>query len=578
MNRRTRTRQINAKRKLAKLLTRKAALKCVDSLYEFVKQAWRIVDNATYVDNWHIEAVCRHLEAVTRGEIQYLCINIPPGHSKSLLVNVFWPAWEWIKNPGMQYQFASNSGGLSVRDNLKARRLLGSPWFQSMFVERDWTFSVDENGKTYYTNTAGGSRRIASPSSKTTGWRSHRLNCDDLITASEAYSDPKRSKANNWFKREFLNRRNDEENDPVIVIGQRLHDDDVFGVIENELSDLGWVWLVLPTRFEPDNQRSTWSGFKDPRTRKGELLNPKRVGEIQDKRNRKVLGPVDYEAQHGQNPTPPGGIIFPKTKFRILKLTPKEVAAEADAIVLSVDCAFKDTSTSDFVCIQVIARLGSRFVLIAEQMERLSYSFTKVAIRRMYKHWAAYCPAGITAVLVEDKANGSAVIDELSRDIPGLLAINPQGGKESRAHACVPLVDAGNVYFCDIEYDNPKVPGEYLTAIEKIERFSKFPKLANDDDIDAFTQALIWFRSSIGQYWWSWGTKKVEHNTWWDNDEEMWEGWEEEIEAVEDDEIFLEDVAEEAQETEFEDEPLHPLMLLLQGRRINTMGQTVDSG
>jgi len=98
------------------------------SLYEFVQQSWHVVEpGVPFIPSWHIEEICEHLEAITAGEIRKLLINIPPRHSKSTIVSVMWPMWEWLTDPSQKYLCASYSSTLSIRDNLKARRLIQSP-------------------------------------------------------------------------------------------------------------------------------------------------------------------------------------------------------------------------------------------------------------------------------------------------------------------------------------------------------------------------------------------------------------------------------------------------------------------
>lgn len=480
-------------------------------LAAFARFMWPEVDNAAYKHGWHVDAVCEHLEAVSAAEIQYFAANIPPGHMKSLLVNVFWPSWEWVQRPEEQYLLASNSIELSRRDNRKARDLIFSTRYQRHFVKNAWRLRPDQAAAGDYANTARGFRRITSPSSKTTGWRGTRLLVDDLISASDAHSDAVREHANNWFRYEFMNRRNDEKVDPIVVIAQRLHDHDLFGLFRDELAHMDWVYLKLSTRYSVTlSQECNWHGFQDPRTEEGELLFPARIDEEQDKLNQVTLGPAGYAAQHGQDPTPPGGLILDPYGFQFYDIHPRDLAAQADEVILSVDCAFKGKEDSDFVCIQVWAKWGGKVCLLDEEMEKLSFPKTLEAIRRMVKMWSDAPKHGIIAILVEDKANGSAVMDQLSENFFNLEAIEPEGGKVVRAHACAPAVAAKSVYFWrDALFRHPKRTGDTITAEEKARRFGKFPKLENDDDVDAFTQALIWWNKRV-KYWWSWKKNEEE--------------------------------------------------------------------
>src|SRR6266487_567329 len=107
------------------------------SLYEFVVQAWHILEPSTpFVDGMHVRAICEHLQAITEGRLQNLIINVPPGHAKSLLTCVFWPAWVWIDHPGIRWLFASYNAQLSVRDSVKCRRLIESQWYQERWGTR----------------------------------------------------------------------------------------------------------------------------------------------------------------------------------------------------------------------------------------------------------------------------------------------------------------------------------------------------------------------------------------------------------------------------------------------------------
>ena len=121
------------------------------TLHEFVVGAWHVLEpGRAFIDSWHIGAICEHLEAVSRGEIQNLLINIPPRHMKSLLVSVFWPCWEWgpQRRPDLRYINSSYASHLSIRDNVKSRTILQSGWFQAQ-------------GPISVSNAEGASQRVA---------------------------------------------------------------------------------------------------------------------------------------------------------------------------------------------------------------------------------------------------------------------------------------------------------------------------------------------------------------------------------------------------------------------------------
>ncbi len=169
------------------------------SLREFVRQAWHIVEPSTpYVPGWHIDAMADHLEAVTRGEIRKLLINIPPRHMKSLLVSVFWPAWEWTRYPERRWLYSSYGQHLSIRDSVKCRRLIESPWYQSRWGHL-FLLTGDQNTKSRFDNNRSGYRLSTSVDGAATGEGGDRVVCDDPHNIKEAESDARRKATLDWW-------------------------------------------------------------------------------------------------------------------------------------------------------------------------------------------------------------------------------------------------------------------------------------------------------------------------------------------------------------------------------------------
>ena len=247
------------------------------TLWEFVRQSWHVLEPAhPFVDNWHIGAICELLEAVSRGEIQNLLINIPPRHLKSLLVSVFWPCWEWgpMRRPDLRYINSSYASNLSIRDNVKSRTLIQSGFYQaqwgSVFRLRD-----DQNVKVKFENYHGGFR-LASYVGGGTGEGGDRLICDDPNNVTDVESDTIRNTCNEWWDLQMYNRITNVKTAARVMIMQRTHQADLSGHV---LETGGWTHLKLPTRFEPSKRctvvyaegTKTWN---DPRKKAGELLNP----------------------------------------------------------------------------------------------------------------------------------------------------------------------------------------------------------------------------------------------------------------------------------------------------------------
>src|ERR1017187_6735347 len=176
--------------------------------HEFVLQAWPLLEPATpFVEGMHVRAVCEHLQAVAEGRLRHLIINIPPGHAKSLLTAVFWPAWVWIDHPEARWLFSSYREPLATRDSVKCRRLIESDWYQQRWVDR-YQLSGDQNQKNRFENTRTG-YRVVVPMSAGTGERGDYVVVDDPHSVDQAASDTERHAAVEWWNGSMATRLND---------------------------------------------------------------------------------------------------------------------------------------------------------------------------------------------------------------------------------------------------------------------------------------------------------------------------------------------------------------------------------
>src|SRR5579864_4054381 len=244
------------------------------SLREFVRQAWHVVEPSTiFVPGWHIDAIIEHLEAVSAGRIRSLLINVPPRHMKSLLVSVFWPAWEWIRWPERRWLFASYAESLAIRDNLRSRRLIQSAWYQGNWGDR-FQFAGDQNEKHKVETDRGGHRIAVGTGGSATGEGGDRLVIDDPHNIGEIESTLVRKGALDWFDTVWSTRANDPKTTARVIIMQRSHSDDLSGHV---LEQGGYEHLSIPAEYEGDS-RKTAVGWSDPRREEGELLWPERFG------------------------------------------------------------------------------------------------------------------------------------------------------------------------------------------------------------------------------------------------------------------------------------------------------------
>jgi predicted phage terminase large subunit-like protein len=463
------------------------------SLREFVYLAWLIVEPSTpFVPGWHIDAIIEHLEAITLGQIRNLVINVPPRHMKSLLVSVFWPAWEWIRWPERRWLYSSYGAQLSIRDSIKCRRLIESPWYQALWGDR-FSLTSDQNTKGRFDNSRSGYRLATSVGGAVTGEGGDRIVCDDPNNVNEAESDSVRKGTNDWFDVVMSTRVNDPKTAARVVVMQRCHQQDLSGHL---LEQGGWEHLCLPAEYEGP-RKATVIGWSDPRKDHGELLWPERFGPKEVGELKVSLGSYAAAGQLQQRPSPAEGGMVKRHWFRYwqqlgedLPPVPVRLADGTiqpypvhnvkwfDEVIQSWDCTFKDVATADYVVGQVWGRVGSNFVLIDQVRGRMDCPTTVKAVRELSRKY----PYAI-AKLIEDKANGPAVIQMLSREIPGLIPVTPQGGKVARAAGISPVIEAGNVYL-----PHPQVAPWVEDFIEEC---AAFPNGAHDDQVDAMTQALL---------------------------------------------------------------------------------------
>ena len=281
------------------------------SLKEFTKNSWQAIEpGRDFYDNWHIDAISEHLQAVVEGDIKRLIINIPPRHMKSISVAVALPAWTWTIQPSKRFLFASYAGSLSIRDSVKCRRLIDSQWYKSYFGDT-FKLTSDQNQKQRFENDKTGQRIATSVDGALTGEGGDIIVIDDPHNVREAESSTVREGVLEWWDQAMQTRLNDPKTGAFIIIMQRVHENDLTGhILRNEYN--AWDHLCLPARYEIGHPTPTRTslGFSDPRTKEGELLWEKRIDEKTLGTLEKSLGSYASAGQLQQRPMPKGGGIL----------------------------------------------------------------------------------------------------------------------------------------------------------------------------------------------------------------------------------------------------------------------------
>lgn len=514
------------------------------SFIDFFAAAWHEIDPAPLQLNWHHEAIAEHLEAVAYGQIRKLLINIPPRHTKTLLASVAFPAWLWCQEPDEDYPLIgphakflclSYSDQLAMDNATMARRLVNSQWYRSRWGHRIQITS-DQDAKNKFDTVQGGTRISASFGGSVLGRGGDIRIIDDPHKADEAESEVIREGVLRTYDGTLKSRITDPHTSAEIIIMQRLHEADLAGHVLD--ADEDFVHLNLPAEYEDGRHCVTRIGWEDPRKDDGELLWPDRFGskELEPfKRN-----PYEWSGQWQQLPSPRGGSIIKSNWWQIWD---KETAARCgvqwddaedadnatqrrqkvirnlpgcDLIVASLDTAYGEKKENDYSALTV---WGSFLMptgdsqqqyqtLIDPKGERVSVEkFGMAGVRRwiVLFAWQARLEFhdllervsrdcrryGVSRLLIEAKANGKSVAQELrrayARENFGVTEINPGNlDKVARAHSIVFLFTDKMVYAPD--------PDVIDWSSMVIDECAKFPKGAHDDVVDSVTMALNWLR------------------------------------------------------------------------------------
>lgn len=460
----------------------------VERLSAFVRRAWHLINpGRQLVWNWHMDAMCEHLEAITAGQIRRLVINIPPGYSKTTIVTICWAAWEWLRKPELRYLFASYADSLSRKAADDRRTILNSRWYWAVQGHARrvhgsplWSLTADTQG--HVNTTRGGWMLATSVGGQGTGRHADRNIIDDPIKAEDIYTVELENHVR-WFQETLSSRVTSVMAAAFVVVMQRLSGRDLSGVL---MEDPDWCVLKLPAEYEPAKSKVNVLGWKDPRTEEGEPLFPARFPrEYLEKRKGPFgLGPVAYSAQEQQDPVAGSGNIFQRQWWKFWwgpGDKPGEAADrlpdEVDRAIGSWDMTFKKGVGTDYVVGQVWGVVGANFYLLDQTRARLGFNETEAAFVNLRRKWPM-----VTRWLVEEKANGAAIIDRLRSQIPGIIPINPTESKEARAAAVSSFVQSGNVWL--------PTPATHPWVLQLVEEAAAFPHGTYDDQVDGLSQAL----------------------------------------------------------------------------------------
>jgi predicted phage terminase large subunit-like protein len=432
--------------------------------YELNPQAW-------FLWNWHIEVMAAKLAACYSGKIRRLIINVPPRHLKSLCASIALPAWWLGHDPTAQIICVSYGQELSDKHARDCRAVMNSAFYQRLFPTR---LSPQKQSVQEFVTTRQGFRFATSVGGVLTGRGGDIIIIDDPLKPDEALSDTQRKAVNEWYDHSLLSRLNDKHNGCIILIMQRLHQDDLVGhVLEHE----PWEVISFPAIAEQDESHTieTPLGMIRFDRNRDELLHPARESRATLERIRSTLGEYNFAGQYQQAPAPLGGGLVKEAWFR--RYDSGELPARFDQVVQSWDTANKPTELSDYSVCTTWGIKEQRIYLLHVLRKRLGYPDLKRAVR---EQWQAFRPS---VVIIEDKASGTQLIQELLEEgVHAVTRYKPEYDKVMRMHAQTGAIENGFVY----------LPREAPWLSEYLYELAMFPNGKYDDQIDSTSQALAW--------------------------------------------------------------------------------------
>ncbi|MCO6384926.1 phage terminase large subunit [Oceanicola sp. 502str15] len=446
-------------------------------LSSFIQQSFATVDPGTqYVHEWYVDAIAYQLDRVARGEITRLIITMPPRTMKSISGSVAFPAYLLGHYPRKKLLTASYADGLAEKLALDCQKFMMAPWYQRCFPQT--RIARGRSSRRDFETTLGGGRFSTSIGGTVTGRGGDIIIIDDPHKPDEATSDAKRNAVLDWYRSTLLSRLNDPVKSAIILIQQRVHEEDLAGML---LEQGGWTHLNLPAIAEermefpmgPDRSLIFIEGIP--------LFSGRLPPDLLERR-RKELGSYVYAAQYQQRPAPLGGGLVKWSWFRTYDEPPTR--CDDDRIVQSWDTACNAEEANDYsVCTTWLVRGASAWLL---DVIRTKLEFPQLR-RRIIKEagrWDA------SLVLIEQAGSGISLYQDLyDNTLLNVRGVKPRDDKATRLLSVTPLIECGRI----------AIPKEAPWLAEFQREIVNFPRGKHDDQVDSLSQFLKWLGEPDGR-------------------------------------------------------------------------------
>jgi predicted phage terminase large subunit-like protein len=429
-----------------------------------------ILPGTPYLPNWHVDAIVHQLMRVQAGEISRLLINQPPRSLKSICVSVAYVAWLLGHDPTRRIIVVSYSSEFAAELHRQFRMVIDAPWYRALFPAMQ---PAKDSGSELVT-TAGGSRYATSVGGTLTGRGADLIVVDDPLKAEEAMSETARRRVIDWYGGTLVSRLNDKENGPIVVVMQRLHEDDLAGHL---IQQSGWQHVDLPAIAIEDSIIPIGPGRVVTR-RRGEILHAERESQEVLDRIKTEIGSLMFSAQYQQRPIPAEGNLVRRDWIKWDASPPGR--AEGAQVVQSWDVASTASDTGDWSVCTTWLMIKRSYRLLDVWRERLEFPDLKrklIALAR--EHWTNH-------IIIEQAGPGLHLIQELKANpapgVPVPIGINPEGNKLMRMEAQSARFEAGQVY----------LPEQAPWLATFLHELLGFPKGRYDDQVDSVSQFLNW--------------------------------------------------------------------------------------
>jgi predicted phage terminase large subunit-like protein len=453
-------------------------------LMSFVERSfYELNPQAEFFRGFHIEAMAAKLEACRLGHIKRLIVNLPPRSLKSHCVSVAFPGWLLGHDPSIQIICASYGQDLADKHARDSRTLMASSFYKRLFPTT--RLSLDRQAVNDFLTTAQGFRMATSVGGVLTGRGSDFIIVDDPQKPDEALSETRRKSVNDWYDNTLLSRLNSKETGVIIIVMQRLHEDDLVGHV---LEQGRWEVLSLPAIAEEDETHVLESplGRRVVTRKQGEALQPERESKATLISMRETIGSYNFASQYQQSPVPLGGAMVKTDWLRYYE--PNDLPERFSSVVQSWDTANKSGELNDYSVCTTWGVYDRRYYLLDILRMRLNYPALKRAVREQARRHKP------NRIVIEDKASGTQLIQDLKND--GVFGIEPfeplpHCDKIVRLHAQTAEFERGGVL----------LPRFAPWLADYVRELTSFPGSKYDDQVDSTTQALEYLRGDSLDVW-----------------------------------------------------------------------------